>query len=465
MCVDRALWIGVGVRPHIPRPSAAHVPHPDLSYAPGMDRVALISDIHGNLSALEAVLADIDARGITRIVNLGDTVGKGPRGRECIERVQQRCETNLLGNWDDLLSVVRAGESDESRWWREQLAPGQAEWLGALPFSHDFVMSGRTIRAFHASATSAYLKVYFDHTGVEFAGMFQNTAATGDGPLPTVVAYGDLHDPFVETDHGLTLVNVGSVGNSLGGDSTPHYVILEGTYGEDSPAPFTISFVRVPYDVQSELAIAERLAAPRLEAYRSELTNGVWRGHAGVPGQPAYHRAPVVEIDDKDWTWTIEQRCPDCGFDPASVDVADLPDLVRRATDPWAQVVARPTARRRPSPATWSPIEYAAHVRDVCAVMASRVDLMLDQDAPTLPNWDQDEAAVLGRYERTDPRIVIRELLAARDRLNASFERVQDDEWSRTGLRSNGSEFSVRTLGRYAVHDLIHHLHDVDEPY
>lgn len=47
-----------------------------------LERIALISDVHGNLTALEAVLDDIDARGISRIFNLGDYVGKGPRGQE-----------------------------------------------------------------------------------------------------------------------------------------------------------------------------------------------------------------------------------------------------------------------------------------------------------------------------------------------------------------------------------------------
>ena len=51
-----------------------------------LERIALISDVHGNLTALQAVLADIDARGITRIFNLGDYVGKGPRGSEVTPR-------------------------------------------------------------------------------------------------------------------------------------------------------------------------------------------------------------------------------------------------------------------------------------------------------------------------------------------------------------------------------------------
>ena len=68
-----------------------------------MERIALVSDVHGNLTALEAVLADIDRRGISRVFNLGDYVGKGPRGREVVELCQERCEVNLLGNWDDFL--------------------------------------------------------------------------------------------------------------------------------------------------------------------------------------------------------------------------------------------------------------------------------------------------------------------------------------------------------------------------
>ncbi|WP_405730094.1 metallophosphoesterase family protein [Streptomyces sp. NBC_01537] len=52
---------------------------------PDVERITLISDVHGNLTALEAVLDDIDARGINRIFNLGDYVGKGPRGREVVD--------------------------------------------------------------------------------------------------------------------------------------------------------------------------------------------------------------------------------------------------------------------------------------------------------------------------------------------------------------------------------------------
>ncbi|WP_018353323.1 metallophosphoesterase family protein [Longispora albida] len=258
-----------------------------------LDRIALISDVHGNLTALEAVLADIGARGITRIFNLGDYVGKGPRGREVIELCQERCEINILGNWDDFLPDPDRGFHGEAlEWWLAQITEEQGKWLRSLPFSHDFVMSGRQIRIFHASSATVHKRVRFDHDEAEFLNMFVNTPATGDGPLPTVVGYGDTHDAYYEVDRQRrTLFNTGSVGNSMD-DPTPVYVILEGVYGSPAEAPFGIQFVRVPYDVEAELAAAEAMGAPKLAEYASEIRDGVYRGEMHEPGGPSYHRRP-----------------------------------------------------------------------------------------------------------------------------------------------------------------------------
>jgi predicted phosphodiesterase len=262
-----------------------------------LDRIALISDVHGNLTALEAVLDDIDARGITQIFNLGDYVGKGPRGREVIDICQQRCGVNLLGNWDDdLPNPDSRYQSEATAWWLAQLSPGQGEWLRGLPFSHDYVMSGRRVRLFHASATSVHRRVRFDHDEEEFLGMFANTPATGDGPEPTVVGYGDTHDPYYEVDRWRrTLFNTGSVGNCMD-DPTPVYVIMEGVFGSATEAPFSLQFVRVPYDVESELAVARAMGMPELEAYASELRHGIYRGEMNDPGGPRYHRRSRVPV-------------------------------------------------------------------------------------------------------------------------------------------------------------------------
>ena len=263
-----------------------------------MERIALISDVHGNLTALDAVLADIEDRGIERIFNLGDYVGKGPRGREVVERCRARCEVNLLGNWDDFLPhPAREFDNDSLRWWLDQLGPGQGEWLRSRPFSHDLTMSGRRIRLLHASAETVHRRVRYVHDEEEFLGQFANTAATGDGPVPDVVGFADSHDPLYETQfRGRTLFNTGSVGNCMG-DPTPLYVILEGVPDATEPAPFSIAFVRVPYDVEAELAHARDVGAPEYAGYEAELRLGLYRGaltdfEAGAFTLDSYYHLP-----------------------------------------------------------------------------------------------------------------------------------------------------------------------------
>jgi predicted phosphodiesterase len=257
-------------------------------------RIALISDVHGNLTALEAVLDDIEARGITRIFNLGDYVGKGPRGREVVALCRERCEVNLLGNWDDFLGDPRrAMENDALRWWHAQLGPGQAEWLRGLPFCHDFSLSGRRVRLFHASEETVHRRVRYVRTQQEFEALFTNTPATGDGPLPDLVGYGDTHDPFYECQlEGRTAFNTGAVGNCMG-DPTPLYCILEGMVDSERPAPWSIAYVRVPYDVEAELAVAREMGLPHYDGYELELRHGLYRGvleewRRGEP-QVGYH--------------------------------------------------------------------------------------------------------------------------------------------------------------------------------
>jgi diadenosine tetraphosphatase ApaH/serine/threonine PP2A family protein phosphatase len=258
--------------------------HPDL------ERIALISDVHGNLTALEAVLADIDVRGITRIFNLGDYVGKGPRGREVIDICRERCEVNILGNWDDFLPDPGRDDDEALRWWLGQLSAGQGTWLRDLPFSHDFLISGRQVRLFHASPTSVHRRVRFDHDEAEFLEMFTNTPATGDGPLPTVVGYGDTHDPFYEVDRERrTLFNTGSVGNSLD-DPTPVYVVIEGICDSPVNGPFSLQFIRVPYDVEAELSVAKAMGMPEFDGYAAELRQGIYRRDFTSGKASAYHR-------------------------------------------------------------------------------------------------------------------------------------------------------------------------------
>ena len=105
-----------------------------------------------------------------------------------------------------------------------------------------------------------------------------------------MVGYGDTHDPFYEVaGNGLTLFNTGSVGNSMN-DPSPVYVILEGRLDAEEPGPFSVQFVRVPYDAEAEVAAATRMGMPELDGYVSEVRRGVYRGAMTDPGAPRYHR-------------------------------------------------------------------------------------------------------------------------------------------------------------------------------
>jgi hypothetical protein len=169
----------------------------------------------------------------------------------------------------------------------------------------------------------------------------------------------------------------------------------------------------------------------------------------------------TIEPDTKNWTWVLERPCPDCAFDAGAVQLADLPDLLRDNVRSWPAVLEREDAAIRPDDSTWSPLEYAAHVRDVFRVFSGRLELMLAQADPEFENWDQDATAVADRYGEQDPSTVADELVAAGSALAESFERVPADAASRTARRSDGSHFTVETLGIYLLHDLVHHRWDV----
>jgi hypothetical protein len=173
---------------------------------------------------------------------------------------------------------------------------------------------------------------------------------------------------------------------------------------------------------------------------------------------------PDIEPDTKDWTWVLREPCPECGFVAAGVDRDDLGRLVRDNAAGWKVVLSVPSATERPAAETWSPTEYACHVRDVNRIFGERLALMLDQDEPTFANWDQDETAVAERYDLQDPAEVGPELVEAAETVAGQYDALADaseETWGRRGLRSNGSEFTVDSIARYHLHDLVHHAHDV----
>ena len=116
--------------------------------------------------------------------------------------------------------------------------------------------------------------------------------------------------------------------------------------------------------------------------------------------------------DTKDWTWVLERACDACGFTAAEVAPSDVSALLRINIDDWQAILAGPgdEVRRRPDPGTWSALEYGCHVRDVHRLYLYRLELMLDEDGPSFPDWNQDETAIADDYSSADPAVVATEL-------------------------------------------------------
>src|SRR5699024_1753980 len=135
--------------------------------------------------------------------------------------------------------------------------------------------------------------------------------------------------------------------------------------------------------------------------------------------------------------------------------------MLRDNAGRWRSLSQDATAawwRTRPDPRTWSPLEYVSHVRYVHGVFAERLALMLEEDDPVFPDWDQDAAAVQGNYNEADPDQVLQDLQQAADRAADQYQALTDEQWQRPGRRSDGAPFTGVRLGQYHLHDVVHHL-------
>ena len=172
----------------------------------------------------------------------------------------------------------------------------------------------------------------------------------------------------------------------------------------------------------------------------------------------------AITPDTKDWTWVLQRRCPECGYDAAATTRPAVPRLIRDNAAAWeAALRGRDPAdlRTRPQEDRWSAVEYGCHVRDVFQIFDGRLMMMLEKDDPTFLNWDQDATAVADRYQDQDPGVVSGQLAEAAVRIAGRFGTLTGPQWERTGSRSDGARFTVDSFARYLIHDPVHHLHDV----
>ena len=246
-----------------------------------MNKIAIIADIHGNITALKTVLADIKKRGITDIYCLGDIAIKGVHPEEVTNLVRENCQVVVRGNCDHLLAhncVIPL-----QKWTIAHMSSSNVEYLGNLPFFHEFYLSGHLIRLFHSSPYS--LKHIFNplHSNAEneYAQfelhnpmqLFENTEFIGKTPLdptPDIVGYAHIHSPNIFRFKNKTIFNTGSVGLPIEIDNTiedlsyshfstiSSYIILEGFYGEKELSSFSFNLVRIPYNIDEEIELIKK---------------------------------------------------------------------------------------------------------------------------------------------------------------------------------------------------------------
>ncbi|KLU67317.1 phosphodiesterase [Desulfosporosinus acididurans] len=238
-----------------------------------MDRIAIISDIHGNMPALEAVLADIKNKNIRIIYCLGDLAGKGPNPAEAVDTIRENCEVVIKGNWDHFLTEQKGQEV--LTWHQSRLGAERLKYLRDLPMYKEFYISGKLLRLCHASPNDLFHRVYLSTKRRERLKLFEATPTLDIEA--DVVGYGDIHGAHVDYFAGKTIFNVGSVGNPL--DITQaSYGIIEGILNSKHPSSFTIALVRVPYDIDLAVNQAGLTDMPEKQEYIKELKTGIYRG-------------------------------------------------------------------------------------------------------------------------------------------------------------------------------------------
>lgn len=263
-----------------------------------MTRVAILSDIHGNVPALEAVLADIDAQGVDEVLVGGDLVGRGPEGSRVVALIRDRGWPGVRGNHEDyLLSFRRRDvpadwlESDEwaaSRWMAAELGDGDETYLDALPFSLA-ADSAPGLRLVHGSPGS--------HG--EGLGPWCTDGQLGrqlEAVDESLLVCAHTHRPMHRRVPGGQIVNVGAVGLPFNRDQRAQYAILH-HHPRDG---WHVEFRRISYDVERILEIYEKtgfLAAGGVTAQllRLELQHAApflvpfthWARIKEVPPEPA----------------------------------------------------------------------------------------------------------------------------------------------------------------------------------
>jgi putative phosphoesterase len=240
-------------------------------------RIAVVSDIHANLTALEAVAADLRATGADLVVQGGDLVNAGPRPAEVIDRVREMGWPGVYGNTDEMLwmphRVSERLQNPQRHRVRDLLlthtipqiltAVGDERlaWLRTLPRR----WSAERVSVVHAVPDDVWPTVPTTAPDEEFERVYGVLGSTH-------VVYGHIHCPFVRRVSGFTVTNSGAVGLSFDGDRRASYALIDGQQ---------VEIRRVDYDVEAEIRLLLRSDDPFAASTAETLRTGRYAAPAG----------------------------------------------------------------------------------------------------------------------------------------------------------------------------------------
>lgn len=258
-------------------------------------RCALISDIHANLPALEAVLADIDRRpDVAATYHLGDLVGYAPWPNETVALLRERGIAGVAGNYDSTTAsdYKHCGCRYEDpcqeelshlsyEWTRRHCSAETKRFLATLPFRLDVRpagghLAGPTLILVHGTPTLN--TVYWTEDRPDSFGA--KMAQTASARIGDVIAFGHTHKPWHRVVDGIHLVNTGSVGRPKDGDWRAGYALVDVGEGD-----VRVEFVRVEYDVERAVRAIRDSELP--DDFAEYLRTGGRSGAAAVTGDDA----------------------------------------------------------------------------------------------------------------------------------------------------------------------------------
>lgn len=235
-------------------------------------RIALISDIHANLPALDAVLGDIASRaGVSATYHLGDLVGYAPWPNEVVSRLREAGIAGIAGNYDSTVATdykhcgCKYEDPEQEKlshlsfaWTKENVSKETKRILGDLPFRLDLAplgghLSGPRVILVHGTPTLNTVYWTEDRSD-SFCLQMASIAGAKKGDT---IAFGHTHLPWHREIEGIRFVNTGSAGRPKDGDGRAGYVVLDVTSERTS-----VEFVRAVYDVDLAARAIEASSLP-----------------------------------------------------------------------------------------------------------------------------------------------------------------------------------------------------------